>query len=400
LDGAMSRSLKSLIPKFARDRFREIRWPPIVARFLPGDSRQFGPPRRWMPSRKYLSTHPGTFREVLPAQGLPRPQPEFLEPERGRFIGNYLDQVPPASIFTLGEARLLGPEGWIVAPGDVFLVDASFEGNVANPRLADHTIFRTRRGRAPSLKRLQGRCLSLASDYAVGGFGHFIHDSLTRLLLVELAGLRLSEFAWVYLPHLETPIVRAMIARLGIPRDRILNYDASTDLLCESLTATTFPGTPGYIATVYVEFLRRRFAPTATRRDRRIYLSRSGHRRNFSNLAEVEAVLRRFGFEEVRAHEDEDALRKCAEAALVFCIEGASFFNAFACPRGTRVLMVYPDLRSHAQPYALSFAEAAGFKPVVMVGKSAASPEIDAGIANLYLDPMALSAQLARMIPS
>jgi capsular polysaccharide biosynthesis protein len=394
----MAARLKSLVPAPIRNRLRGFRWPASIVRFLPGNSGWFGPPRRWMRIREYFAGGLGSVREVIPAQALKRPNPEVVDPFPSRFLETSRDEVPPACIFTLRDAKVVGAEGWIVAPGDVFLIDASFEGNVAGKPASGHHIFRSRRGRPPARRVLPGRCLSIASDYAIGGFGHFVHDSLTRLCIVAEAGYSPADFDWVYAPRPDTPIVRELMAGLGIPPGRLLNFDASVDLFCEELTATSFPGVPGMIAPVYANYLRSHFAPAKERSDRRIYLSRNGYRRNFANLAEVEETLARHGFEEVRAHDDPQTLKKCAEAQYVFCIEGASFFNALFCSAGTSVLLVYPDRLPHSVPYALTLAEAAGFRTLVMGAETVGEPGVDGGIADVYLDPVRLVDALKRLI--
>jgi hypothetical protein len=390
--------LKRLVPGPIRNRLRSFRWSPGVVHWLPGSSVHFGPPRRWMHLNEYFAGHPGELREAIPAYPLPRPRPELVGNVPSRFLESFRAEVPPAYVFRLSDARLLGAEGWIAAPGDTFLLDASYEGNVVGMPMGDHHIFRSRRGFSPAQRRLPGRCLSLASDYAIGGFGHFIHDSLTRILLVEKAGLKLSEFDWIYLPRMATPAVRELVTKLEIEPERLLNHDVGFDLSCEDLTATSFPGAPGSIASIYAEFLRSRFAPVPRRRDRLIYLSRHGFRRNFSNLKEVEDVLQRYGFEEVRPHEDKDTIQKCAEAAFVFCIEGANFFNATFCPVGTGVVLVFPDRLPHCKPYAFTLAEACGFRTIVISGDTVGAVNVDGGIADLYLDPNILELALKQLM--
>jgi hypothetical protein len=395
----MSRKLKRLVPSPVRNRMREFSWPQGAMRWLPGTSRTFGPPRRWVTIREYFSAHAGDLSEVLPEQRLHRPHAEFVGAAPPRFLEGFRDSVPPACVFTLRDARILGPEGWIVAPGDFFLTDAGFEANDSRKKIGEFHILRTRRGFAPPQRHLPGRCLSLASDYAVGGFGHFIHDSLARLLLIERRGLKLSEFDWVYLPRLETPNTRELVSKLGIAPTRLLNYEAGVDLCCDELTATSFPGSPGNIAPVYANFLHDRFASAPSGRGRRIYLSRHGHRRNFSNRGEVEGVLRRSGFEEVRSHDDAGTLQKCAEADSIFCAEGANFFNAAFCRTGTCALLVFPDRLPHGLPYALTLAEALRFRTMVMTGKTVGGPEVDGGSADFSLDPAELELALRRMLP-
>ena len=217
----MGKRIKKLLPSFIRNRLRQFRWSPGAVRWLPGDSTRFGPPRRWMRLRDYFSARPGSLRVALAEQALPPPRPALDSTMPQRFLASFRDSVPAAFVFTLHDARLLGAEGWVVAPGDIFLIDASFEGNVAAKAVRDHHIYRSRRGVALPLKQLKGRCLSLASDYAVGGFGHFVHDSITRLLLIEQAGFKLSDFDWIYVPHPRTAVPLGIISSLGVPRTHI-----------------------------------------------------------------------------------------------------------------------------------------------------------------------------------
>ena len=121
----------------------------------------------------------GASAEVLPAQTLRPPRPEVIGEMPPRFLQSIHTSVPPGQVFTVTGARLLGPAGWVVTADDTFLMDAGFEANDASTPLAAYRIFQTRRGLPPRLRRLPGRCLSLASDFTIRGFGHFIHDSLT-----------------------------------------------------------------------------------------------------------------------------------------------------------------------------------------------------------------------------
>lgn len=393
----MSSPLKRWVPKLVRDQLREFRWPPPIVRWLPSSSRQFGPPRHWCRMADYFGNHPGTLREVLPAHPVAIARPITVGEFPSRFLEAPATTAPAGQVFTVREASLLGPEGWVVAPPDTWLVDAGYEFHDPSKTLAHYHVFRARQGRAKPRRRLAGRCLSLATDYAIGGFGHFIHDSLSRLLLVERGGWNVRDFDWVYLPRPDTAAVRELVAQLGIDPRRLLTHDPAHDLDCEELTATRFPGVPGYFSPPYAEFLRGRFSPPPTRRDRRIYLSRRGFRRNFANVEEIESILRQHGFEEVRADTDPATRQKCAEAALVFSLEGANFFNALWCPAGTRVLLVFPDRLPHSLPYALSMAGACGFKAFAIGGRSVGPATLDGGIADVHLDPDVLNDALRQL---
>jgi capsular polysaccharide biosynthesis protein len=394
-DKLLVRFAKSLVPEPLKHRWREFRWPARWLGHLPGTSRLYGPARQWVRAPAYFQLHPGAMREVLPVQLMPAPAFKLCGPIPPRFFSRLCADIPAGFVLELPDARLVGPDGWIVGDRDSYLMDASFWAYPdTQMNLQDHYMLIPRRRRP--VRRLPGRTLSLASDFAIGGFGHFLHDSLTRLLLVQRAGLDPRSFDWIYWPHLDTPAVKALVAAAGLAAEKILNWNSAHDLQCESLTASTFPGRPGHIAPAYAEFLRRQFAPAAARPRRKIYLSRQGFRRNFRNAAEVEAVLRRFGYETCLPHQDAGAFAKCAAASHVVAIEGANFFNAFACAAGTRALLILPDA-GPTQPYTLTLGLSAGFEMFLITARSLDQPQVDPGTADVHLEPASLAAALAQM---
>ena len=383
------RLAKALVPESIKHRWRQFRWPAHWVSSLPGTSRLYGPARRWVRAEDYFKQRAGHLRTVLAAQAMPALAFQKCGPVPERFFQRFQPEVPAASILELPEARLIGPDGWIIGANDSYLLDASFWA-YPDPLLnvQDHSMLIPRLGR--KCRRLPGRTLSLASDFAIGGYGHFIHDSLTRLLLLELAGMNPGDFDWIYWPHLDSPAVKSLINASGLPREKIIAWDPLQDLVCESLTATTFPGRPGHIAPPYADFLRRRFAPPESGNKRKLYLSRTGYRRNFRNAQEVEAVLVHRGYEICHPHTDPAVFAKCAAASHVVAIEGANFFNVFACAPGTKVLLILPDA-GPTLPYTLTLGLSARLDMHLLTARSLDQPHIDPGIADVILDPGTLS---------
>jgi hypothetical protein len=389
------RLAKKFVPESVKHRWRQFRWPVPLISSLPGSSRVYGPARHWVRAASYFKWNPGQLRQVLPVQTMPPPAFRRCGPIPSRFFERLRPDVPAAFVLELPGARLWGPDGWIVGERDSYLVDASFWAYPDRSMpLQDHSMLIPKFGRP--VRWLPGRTLSLASDFGIGGYGHFLHDSLTRLLLLELAGIGPGQFDWIYWPHLGGPGAETLVRLSGVPLGKILNWDPRHDLVCESLTATTFPGRPGHIAPVYAEFLRRRFAPTVSTATRKIYLSRDGYRRNFRNAAEVEAVLSRHGYEICHPHSDRDVFAKCAAASHVVAIEGANFFNVFACPPDTKILLVLPDA-GPTMPYAMTLGLSARLDLYLITARSLDQPQIDPGIADVELDPSALDDALAQM---
>jgi len=390
------RLAKALVPETIKHRWREFRWPASWVSSLPGTSRLYGPARRWVRAEDYIKQHAGRIQTVLAAQAMPALAFKNCGPIPDRFFQRFQPEVPAASILELPEARLIGPDGWIIGAEDSYLVEASFwayPDSLTN--VQDHYMLIPRLAR-PS-RRLPGRTLSLASDFAIGGYGHFIHDSLTRLLLLELAKINPGDFDWIYWPHLDTPAVKSLIKVSGLPQEKILTWDCSHDLVCDSLTATTFPGRPGHIAPPYADFLRRRFAPQADGEKRKLYLSRSGYRRNFRNSQEIEAVFAHHGYEICHPHTDPAVFAKCASSSHVVAIEGANFFNVFACAPGTKVLLILPDA-GPTLPYTLTLGLSAQLDMHLLAAQSLDQPKVDPGIADVMLDPLTLSRALDQML--
>jgi len=316
-------------------------------------------------------------------------------PIASRFYARLKPIVPSAFLIEIPNARLMGAHGWIIGDHDSHLLDCSFWAYPDDQlNISDHLMLRRRI--APSIHRLSGRTLSLASDYVIGGFGHFLHDSLTRLHLLELAGINPSEFDWIYLPHLNTPNANSLFAASGLPPERVVSWNPTLDYECDSLTATTFPGRPGHIAPTYSSFLRRQFKPTSHLPQRKLYLSRRGYRRDFRNAADVDDLLARHGFEACYPHCDPQVLSKCASATHVVAIEGANFLNIFACAPGTKALLILPDA-GPTLPYCLTLASSAELALYLLAARSLDQPTTEPGIADVHVDLAQLSTALEQM---
>jgi len=395
LSRALIKRVKALAPDGLRRRWCAFRWPHRWVRWLPGTSLLYGPARRWVQSSDYLRHHPGEKTEIIPAQTLPQPVfhcDNFIPP---RFFERIQQDMPACHVLRLPNVRLLGDEGWVVGARDSFIIDASY--HVRPDRwmnMQEH--FMLRRRKARPLRRLHGRTLSLASDFAAGGFAHFVHDSLCRLMLLERAGIDPRSFDHVYWPRLSGPGVEQLVRASGLPLEKIIGAGLGHDLECDDLTVTTFPGLPAHPTPDCVEFLRR-LAPAPLGKGRKIYLSRGGFRRDFINAPEIDAVLVRHGYEICHPHKDPEVLAKCAAATHIVSLEGSNFFNAFGAPPGTKSLIIIPTSGQNL-PYTLMLAASAGFESHLLAAESViTSPEEDPMNANVHLDPEVLSLTLTRM---
>jgi capsular polysaccharide biosynthesis protein len=387
--------LKAIVPEACKRRYRAFHWRYAQLRWLPGTSRQFGPPRRWVRLADYLAQHPGTMREVLPAHTLPPAKFSITGPVPDRYFSRLQTDIPPAFVAEIPDVRLLGAEGWVVGAGDSLILDTSYHAYHDREMSRDGHWILARKAALP-LRRLRGRTLSLASDFAAGGFAHFVHDSLCRLHLLERAGINPADFDHIYWPHPPFPGAVALVAAAGLPPDRLIGANPQHDLACDSLTVTTFPGRPAHISPPYCEFLRRRFVPPPLGAGRRIFLSRSGFARRIVNEPEVNAVLARHGYEFCQPHQDPEVFAKCAAATHLVSLEGSGFTNAFAAPPGTHSLIILPEA-GQTLPYNQVLALSAGHRVHLLGAESVPVPGRDPSAADVRIDPALLTQALAGM---
>lgn len=285
-------------------------------------------------------------------------------------------------------ARLLAPSAWIVLERDTFVFDTAF-WNQPDFHLARrwHDIFLRKKPRR--LCSLPGRVLSLASDFAPYSYGHWLIDSLPRLLLAERAGLRAEDFDTIYLPCPDTPSTRQLLAALGLPSEKVMRTPPADDFEVARLTATSFPGAAGSASNLAREMAIRLQPPRTARR--LLYLSRDGHRRNFKNHADLLSVFTELGFDICSPARDPDIVAKCAEARVIVGIEGSQCFNALFAPAGSALVVIAPD-GFHPLPYMQSIAGASGLSLYLLGARS-----VDAD-SSCRLDPDELRRGLRRVL--
>jgi hypothetical protein len=269
--------------------------------------------------------------------------------------------LPDDFVFEAGATRLLGPEGWMVGQADTFLPDASFwMFSATRKRLGQHPIYA--RKKAPTERFLPGLTLSLASDHVVGSPAHLLADSLTRLPLALAAGRSLEEFDWIYLPRPAGSNIDHFVNRLGVPAARVLNWQQGTDLACERLVGTRFPGLPGNPPPAAIRFWQDRVAgenvPAATGR---LYLSQQNARRCLADAEPLEALLANAGFETCFPDTDPHTVERCARARWIVALDGSNLANLIFCPRGAAVLVLCPTFFPNP-PYTYTLASHCGHR--------------------------------------
>ncbi|MEP6670324.1 MAG: glycosyltransferase family 61 protein [Chthoniobacter sp.] len=327
-------------------------------RFLPGNSRTFGPPRKL-----HYAVHdvPGCKMTKLGAQyAVQRVKPvtnsRLVEAEFGRMPDPTVEE---AYVAELPGGRYFGTGGGCLVVGDDGLVWTHSPTNYTFKLSLHHAFSRLW---LPKPQRYR-KVINLATRCAEANYWHWMMDCVPRCRLLAAAGVDTSDALWL-IDHRRLPYQLETLQAFGIPEAAVLVPDARTHVEAETMIV------PAYLNPVLtsetitysgesLEFLRQTFLPpegpepppSAPRAAERIYLSRGKGARSFANEEEVTAVLEREGFsvvhcEDLSVHEQAQVF---AQARIVVALHGAGLTNVVFCQPGTTVVEIFaPDF---IQPY-------------------------------------------------
>lgn len=264
--------------------------------------------------------------------------------------------VPDAGTLEAERLFVLGRHGRVCAFDGTVLPDHSwYRGHVDEMTvpLGPHAV-----------KRLPGRCLSIASDFS-RGYCHFILDSLPRIELARINGYELSQFDW-FIAGAPNAYCLSVLHMLGMDPSRIVLPEDGMALEPGVLVAPTFPGTRRGIPRWAVNYLRSRLGSTSPAQ-RKLYIPRDTRKPvNDHRLIEI---AQSYGFEIYRPENDlEGQVETFASAGVVVSAHGAALANLVFCRPGTRVLELIPT--DHVFPYFFAIAEAADLNYAYLAGES------------------------------
>ncbi len=313
--------------------------PPSWTWLLPGTSRLFGPPRRWATVEEYARRTGLETWVVEPAETIAAPRPRVFGAVDGAYLSFHDQILPPKIVFRLRDGAVYGPDGHIVAPDDTFLWDTAWHlGRDPARTFRGRSTYRRRKARRR--RRLRGRTAVLSSDWAIGGFGHFLTDALPRWRLLLARGYSAGDFDHFVLFHPATPAVRRLLEAAGLPIDRLVPYDENADLECEELIGTTFQNAAPAASPASTAWLRS-LIPAGSPHGH-VYLTRAGYSRHPANAAEIERELSRRGIAMIHGEAGATVLDTCANARTIIGVEGANLFNLCFAPPDARVVVLLP----------------------------------------------------------
>lgn len=292
--------------------------------------------------------------------------------------------LPELGVIELPGGSARGIEGWVHDADGRIVADASWWGS-------RDAVPQRPRSFLPPL-RLEGTCLTLASDFGSANYGHFVLDCLPRWALFLAAGFTADDVDHILLPPPPSPTARALIASLDIPLGKCRFEDRQ--IRADMLLATSFPGRRRDFPAFTPQFLQGA-SGRVERRTRRLYLPRQG-RRQVSNESELIAIAARYGFEVHDHRHCADEPRTFAEAAAVVSPSGASLANLAFCAPGSHVLELIPS--DHVRSYWVTLSHAARLNYSYLVGPSARFRGPDAwgpSFSDFTVDPAAFERAIA-----
>jgi capsular polysaccharide biosynthesis protein len=301
-------------------------------------------------TRAVHATPDAAWREVVASAPVCWPDPQFVGTDVRAFP--LAEVMPAAGVFEIRSATVLAPDGWVLTEAGGVIAACSWYGTAGLQDWKPTEVV-------ASVKRLDGQCLVLASEWATGNYGHFLFDVLPRLHLVEEAGYRLEHFDHVLVPHQMKPQA-ALLRQAGLRGDQMLWSSQAAAYTCEHLIAPTFPGVRRSLPAWAASFLRRRFAPAERGHERRLYIKRTTTRR-LHNEADLIAGLEPLGFTAYLPGADaRDPRAMFAAANLIVGGHGAGLADLVFAPPGAHIVELIPTDQVH--PYYFCAAMSAGLK--------------------------------------
>jgi capsular polysaccharide biosynthesis protein len=295
---------------------------------------------------------------VIPRETVPRHSPSEDGGSRRGPGGGEPVTYAEQGVFCAREARVAGGYAGAVITADERLVVPFSTDPLAAARHRSSQRFRL-----PPAARLTGRTAFLGTPEADTNYYHFTFDLLPRLILLEKAGFPLSSFDHFLVNLGGNAYEVPLLARMGVPADRIRPITPDTHYRTDMLMAPSRTQTISAVPSWKVEGLRARLAPDPDSGEARLKLlalrGECEHRR-VVNEGELSRRLQAIGFKAVvcKHFSIGEQIAMFARARTVVGAHGAALTNLVYCRPGTRVIeIVAKDL---PQPHYAALSEACG----------------------------------------
>ena len=320
---------------------------------------------KWLSSPEYAEKFNARWHKVYEAMPNVRSTPINYGSIPVDFQRRLDPEFPEAGVLELNTAHLYNTFGWVFSKEGYLLPDHSYFGrNVSQMK---------RKGGVPKFlpkgKHLEGVCLLLPSEQGAN-YSHSLLDGWSRLELFYKAGFKLSDVDYVFCQIPISKNAKRIFNQLGIPHSKCFwSFQNKASVIhTDTLLAPTFPGTWRNYPQWLPAFLQREIVPSPPVPSRRLYVSRTGCRRNVVNEEAIKRILIKYGFEIYHPEEHENQPYDFAEAAIIVGPHGAGLTNLAFCQPGTKVLELMPT--DQEEPHYYTLSDAANLEYGYLAGRS------------------------------
>lgn len=325
-------------------------------------------PSRWEFSKKYATCSESAHWDQVYDQH----EVELSEPcQFGKKSPNFDwwidDTFPPLGVLELEDGYFFGKHGWVVTEDHVLLSNHSWYGKHVDEISLGERRTRLMRWIDPyfRVRRLNGTCLSLTSDWSAINYGHFLLDGLSRIELFNRSSFSLSNVDHILVPY-PNPAWGRFIDQLGLC-NKVIEPQEGWAYRADRILAPSFPGTRAQYHSCVVNFLQRQFLSEAHSQRRRLYIPRTTTRL-IENEDALIRILKEYDFEIFEPVDHDNPPEVFAQAEIVVGGHGAGLADIAFCQPGTDVLELIPS--DHVRPYWYTLAEAADLEYSYIVGPS------------------------------
>lgn len=316
---------------------------------MPGSSKHFGPPRRYVDSIADLDADECSNVEKLKdarivQHELPRldGHPELEREIKQRFL---IVEDRGQNLYELKNARILGASYLhpLITNKDRFVLDQAAHELEQGRHPAHYAL------KLPRITNVKGRTFSLVSRWS-DNYWHWLFDCIGKILLLPEGGegsVPLIDF-YAGLNIEDYRFKKESLIAAGISFDQIIDILPLDQYLFEHLYVANVPSSNAMPEMDLVNALRIKFLPKTsrdyTKNSRRIYVSRGKCvNRIESNEWELDDLLKQYGFEKVHL-EDMSFLGQVElfhSASVILSQHGAGLTNIVFAQKGTMIIEIF-----------------------------------------------------------
>ena len=348
--------------------------------------------RVWAPSRSGA----WNMQLIYPSFTISPIVPEKLFAEAPAIAARYLANTelafPGQFLFSLPNALIRGPHGFVVLNEGAFVV----EGNWRASNVISHPLF----SKAPLSKSrvLKGNWYSTIS-YFSDSYHHWLWDDLPRLMT---ALPHLPSDTQFLIPEKPKDYHIEALGALGIEQSRLVEHSAEVETKSENLWFASPLGHSEWAATApeIASKLRERFRKYADSNsvgERKIYISRQKARqRRFVNENELIPIIKEQGFEMVFAEDlnFREQAKLFGQASCILGVHGAGLTNMLFAKTESKVFEIQVDDPNCSRAHYWMMASILGHKYNCVVGESIQNPSKNDD-PDCHLDPESITSLLS-----